>query len=177
MKKAVVLLSGGLDSVTILYIAKQKKYKPFGLIFDYGQRHKREIEHAKKIARSIHCEYKLVHFSMPWLGSSLLDKKKLGLEHLDLAINRFGFNDFKHMKTDSDLNNLKQEAGFKKIQLQFTFQASFKKASSDFCNCVLISSFDEENDSNANWIVCAQGLCTILSNPLLSSSGLLLNIY
>lgn len=74
MKKAVVLLSGGLDSATILYMAKEKKFKPYGLIFDYGQRHKREIDHAKKIARSAGCEYKLVHFSLPWLGSSLLDK-------------------------------------------------------------------------------------------------------
>lgn len=74
MKKAVVLLSGGLDSATILYMAKEKKFRPYGLIFDYGQRHKREIVHAKKIARSIGCEYQLVHISLPWLGSSLLDK-------------------------------------------------------------------------------------------------------
>jgi len=75
-KKAIVLLSGGLDSATILYIAREKKYKPYGLIFDYGQRHNREIEHAKKIARAAGCEYKVVNFGLPWMGSSLLDKKK-----------------------------------------------------------------------------------------------------
>ncbi|MGE0267860.1 MAG: 7-cyano-7-deazaguanine synthase QueC [Candidatus Omnitrophota bacterium] len=74
MKKAIVLLSGGLDSATILYMAKEKNFRPYGLIIDYGQRHKREIDHAKKIARSIRCEYQVVRISLPWLGSSLLDK-------------------------------------------------------------------------------------------------------
>ncbi|MBP9853416.1 MAG: 7-cyano-7-deazaguanine synthase QueC [Candidatus Omnitrophica bacterium] len=75
MKKAVVLLSGGLDSATILYMAKEKKFQPYGLIFDYGQRHKREIDHAKKIAQSVKCDYQVVRIQLPWLGSSLLDKK------------------------------------------------------------------------------------------------------
>ncbi len=75
-KKAIVLLSGGLDSATILYMAKDQGFKPYGLIFDYGQRHSREIDHARRIARAAKCEAKVVHFGMPWLGSSLLDKKQ-----------------------------------------------------------------------------------------------------
>ena len=49
-RKAVILLSGGLDSATTLYFAKDKGYECFCLIFDYGQRHKRELESAKAIA-------------------------------------------------------------------------------------------------------------------------------
>ena len=74
MKKAVVLLSGGLDSTTILYYAKDKGYQPHCLIFDYGQRHRKEITRAKAIARRSGCTYRLVKFGMAWQGSSLLDK-------------------------------------------------------------------------------------------------------
>lgn len=74
-KKAVVLLSGGLDSTTILYHAKNKGFTPYCLIFEYGQRHKKEIEQAKKIARKVKCRYRLMNIALPWQGSSLLDKK------------------------------------------------------------------------------------------------------
>jgi len=53
MKKAIVLLSGGLDSTTTLYFARSQGYKTFGLIFDYGQRHKKEIVSAQRIARLV----------------------------------------------------------------------------------------------------------------------------
>ncbi len=49
-KKAVVLLSGGLDSTTTLAIAKSEGYRILALSFDYGQRHEFEIKAAKKIA-------------------------------------------------------------------------------------------------------------------------------
>ncbi len=75
MKKAVVLLSGGLDSSTALYFAKRKGYDCHCLIFDYGQRHKREVQAAKNVARSARCRFKLIKISLPWKGSSLLDKK------------------------------------------------------------------------------------------------------
>lgn len=75
MKKAVVLLSGGLDSTTILYWAKKQGFRCYCLIFDYGQRHSREIESAKKIAQRTNCRWEIVKFNLPWKGSSLLDKR------------------------------------------------------------------------------------------------------
>ncbi|MHC4512000.1 MAG: 7-cyano-7-deazaguanine synthase QueC [Planctomycetota bacterium] len=52
-KKAVVLLSGGLDSATTLAIAHDEGFACYALTFRYGQRHKREIEAAKKIGASL----------------------------------------------------------------------------------------------------------------------------
>ena len=52
-KKAVVLLSGGLDSTTVLAIALDKGYECFCLSFSYGQRHAMEVEQAEKIAQSM----------------------------------------------------------------------------------------------------------------------------
>lgn len=74
-KKAVVLLSGGLDSATTLYDAKNKGYQCQCLLFDYGQRHKKELQQARKIAVKAQCPYHVVKISMPWQGSSLLDKE------------------------------------------------------------------------------------------------------
>lgn len=74
-KKAVVLLSGGLDSTTTLYVARHQGYNVTALIFDYGQRHQKEIQHAKRIAQHGGCSYKIVKISLPWKGSALLDKK------------------------------------------------------------------------------------------------------
>lgn len=72
--KAVVLLSGGLDSTTCLYWAVNKGYVCHCLIFDYEQRHKREIKQAIKIAKATQSSYHIVKISLPWEGSSLLDK-------------------------------------------------------------------------------------------------------
>lgn len=71
-KKAVVLLSGGLDSTTALYIARRQGYNVMCLIFDYGQRHSKEIEAAKRTAGD---SYKIIRFKLPWGGSSLLDRR------------------------------------------------------------------------------------------------------
>lgn len=73
--KAVVLLSGGLDSAVTLYYAISRGYLCQCLIFDYGQRHKKEILQAKRIAKSAETGFRVVNISLPWKGSSLLDKK------------------------------------------------------------------------------------------------------
>src|SRR3954470_21228842 len=49
-RKAVVLLSGGLDSTTVLAIAKSEGYEVYALTFRYGQRHEAEIEAARRVA-------------------------------------------------------------------------------------------------------------------------------
>ncbi|RXT04151.1 7-cyano-7-deazaguanine synthase QueC [Ammoniphilus sp. CFH 90114] len=49
-KKAVIILSGGLDSTTCMGIAEREGYTCYPLTFDYGQRHKHEVEQAKKVA-------------------------------------------------------------------------------------------------------------------------------
>jgi len=51
--RAVVLLSGGLDSATTLAVAREEGYECFALSFDYGQRHARELESAKQVAASL----------------------------------------------------------------------------------------------------------------------------
>jgi 7-cyano-7-deazaguanine synthase len=52
-RKAVVLLSGGLDSATALAVARAEEYECFALSFDYGQRHARELESAVKLAATL----------------------------------------------------------------------------------------------------------------------------
>jgi 7-cyano-7-deazaguanine synthase len=51
MKPAVILLSGGLDSSTVLAIAKSEGFAPYAMTFRYGQRHELEIEAAKRVAK------------------------------------------------------------------------------------------------------------------------------
>lgn len=74
MKKAIVLLSGGLDSTVTLYYAKKMGYQCSALIFDYGQRHKKEIRAAKKISKITKTPFQLVKMQLPWKGSALLDR-------------------------------------------------------------------------------------------------------
>jgi len=74
-RKCIVLLSGGIDSTTTLYYAKSKGYKCQALIFDYGQRHKKEIRSAVAVAKRAKVPYQVIKIKLPWKGSSLLDKK------------------------------------------------------------------------------------------------------
>lgn len=77
MKKAVVLLSGGLDSTTALYLAKSKGYEVYAISFDYGQRHDKELASAKKVAEIASVkEHIIVETNMSaWGGSALTDNK------------------------------------------------------------------------------------------------------
>jgi len=74
MKKAVVLLSGGMDSAVTLFIAKRTGYNTNCLTFDYGQRHKKEILFAKRLAKAAKSKCTILKISLPWKKSALLDK-------------------------------------------------------------------------------------------------------
>ncbi|NLE64998.1 MAG: 7-cyano-7-deazaguanine synthase QueC, partial [Elusimicrobia bacterium] len=65
----------GLDSATVLYHALSKGYQVRALIFDYGQRHRREIRSAKALARRAGVLFETVGISFPWKGSALTDRK------------------------------------------------------------------------------------------------------
>ncbi|MBU0759427.1 MAG: 7-cyano-7-deazaguanine synthase QueC [Candidatus Omnitrophica bacterium] len=73
-KKAVVLLSGGMDSAVTLFYARHKGYKTYCLTFDYGQRHKKELEFAKRLARLTRSDYQVLKIKLPWRSSALLDR-------------------------------------------------------------------------------------------------------
>jgi 7-cyano-7-deazaguanine synthase len=73
--KVVILLSGGLDSSTVLYQAKSDGYECHAISFDYQQRHRRELESAFAIAASVGVEtHQIVNFDLrQWGGSALTD--------------------------------------------------------------------------------------------------------
>jgi 7-cyano-7-deazaguanine synthase len=73
LRKAVVLLSGGLDSTTIMAIAKHEGYDIYALSFDYGQRHKLELEAAQKVAKHFGAQRHLIlHIDLGTIGGSAL---------------------------------------------------------------------------------------------------------
>ncbi|MDR1695084.1 MAG: 7-cyano-7-deazaguanine synthase QueC [Endomicrobium sp.] len=84
-KKAVVLFSGGLDSTTVLYYALSKKYAPYCLIFDYGQRHNKEIKLAVKTAKRLKADYSVVRLALPWSKDVLTNKNKKVPSHKKIA--------------------------------------------------------------------------------------------
>ncbi len=73
MKKAVILLSGGLDSATVLAMAKQQGFECYAMSFDYGQRHECELQAAKRVAASIGVKaHQVVKIDLrAWGGSAL----------------------------------------------------------------------------------------------------------
>jgi len=73
MKHAVVLLSGGLDSATTLAIARAQEHECYALSFDYGQRHRREIEAARRVAKAGGAkEHRVVKIDQSIFGGSAL---------------------------------------------------------------------------------------------------------
>jgi 7-cyano-7-deazaguanine synthase len=72
-EKAVVLLSGGLDSATTLAIARSRSFKCYALTFIYGQRHQREVEAARKVAQSLDVtEHRIIDIDLACFGGSAL---------------------------------------------------------------------------------------------------------
>lgn len=72
-KKAVVLVSGGLDSSTVLAIAKQQGYECYTLSFDYGQRHRSELLAAQNVSESMAvAQHKVVSLDLATIGGSAL---------------------------------------------------------------------------------------------------------
>ena len=73
LKRAVVLLSGGLDSATVLAVAKSEGYELYALSFSYGQRHAWELEAAKRVAASIGvAEHRIAAIDLRAFGGSAL---------------------------------------------------------------------------------------------------------
>ena len=70
--KAVSLLSGGLDSSTVLSYAISKGYEVIALSFDYGQRHRKELESAKRIAEYYGVKHKIMKIDLRAIGGSAL---------------------------------------------------------------------------------------------------------
>ena len=88
-KKAVVLLSGGLDSATTLAIAIDQGFQCYAMTFHYGQRHSIEIECAKKFASALNAaEHRIINIDLGKLGGSALTDK-----NLDVPKNRLIGND------------------------------------------------------------------------------------
>ena len=73
-KRAIILLSGGLDSITVLALAKQQGYICYALSFDYGQRHNAELIAAAQIASDYQVEeHKIIKLGLGSIGGSALD--------------------------------------------------------------------------------------------------------
>lgn len=73
MKKAVLLLSGGLDSATTLMMAKSQGFDVYALSFAYGQRHRHELEAAKRIAKTYGVkEHRTITIDLGGFGGSAL---------------------------------------------------------------------------------------------------------
>ena len=80
MKKAVVLLSGGLDSVTALSIAKEQGFECYTLSFNYGQRHSTELNAARMIsAQNGAVEHKVIDIDLTAIGGSALTDDKINV--------------------------------------------------------------------------------------------------
>ena len=70
-KKAIILLSGGLDSATTLAIAKKTNYDCYALSINYHQRHNYELKAAKQIAKYFSVkDFKEVEIDLSWLKNS-----------------------------------------------------------------------------------------------------------
>lgn len=88
MAKAIVLLSGGLDSTTVLALALNQGFDCLALSFDYGQRHNSELEAARRIANAYGLrEHKIIHLGLDSIGGSALTDETIAVpDHLEDGI-------------------------------------------------------------------------------------------
>jgi 7-cyano-7-deazaguanine synthase len=82
MAKAVILLSGGLDSATTLAIARSEVGACYALTIDYGQRHRAELDAARRVAQASRvADHRIARFDLSWIGGSALTDPKLAVPH------------------------------------------------------------------------------------------------
>ncbi|BBN89680.1 MULTISPECIES: 7-cyano-7-deazaguanine synthase QueC [Azospira] len=80
IRPAIVLLSGGLDSATCLAIAKSEGFAPYCLSFDYGQRHKAELQAAARVAAALGAkEHRVVRLDIGQFGGSALTDSSIAV--------------------------------------------------------------------------------------------------
>lgn len=83
MNRAVILLSGGLDSATVLAMAKQQEYACYALSVNYGQRHHAELDAAARMAQALGArEHRVIHIDLAAFGGSALTDRGIDVpEH------------------------------------------------------------------------------------------------
>ena len=80
MSKAIILLSGGLDSTTVLALAKEQNYDCYALSFDYGQKQRSELESSIAIAKKSNViEHRIMKISLNDIGGSALTDKDISV--------------------------------------------------------------------------------------------------
>jgi 7-cyano-7-deazaguanine synthase len=78
--RAVVLVSGGLDSATVLAMAREQGFACHALSFDYGQRHRIELEAARRVAVSLGAvQHRVMPLDIGWMGGSALTDTALAV--------------------------------------------------------------------------------------------------
>jgi 7-cyano-7-deazaguanine synthase len=84
MAHAVVLVSGGLDSATLLALACERGFRCYALSFDYGQRHRIEIDAARKVAATLGVvEHRVMKLDIGWMGGSALTDTTIAVPHTE----------------------------------------------------------------------------------------------
>ena len=82
-KRAVILLSGGLDSATVVAIARDQGYSCYTMSFDYGQRHRAELQAAERVARQLGVvEHKVIGLNLDGIGGSALTDSRIEVPEL-----------------------------------------------------------------------------------------------
>lgn len=85
-KKAVILVSGGLDSTTVLAIAKSQGFECYSISFDYGQRHRAELNAAEAIARKQGvADHKVIRLDLSTIGGSALTDESIPVPEEECA--------------------------------------------------------------------------------------------